>query len=86
LAKDFCHQKAGSSLIKIGKGRIRDLTGDIPFPYLMQGLSKGEILVKMMYHKYAAKWIIADKDRWPSPGVGISCSSMFPLLMIKAWT
>ena len=28
----FCHQKAGSSLIKICKGRIRDLTGDILFP------------------------------------------------------
>jgi len=28
----FFHQRAGSSLIKIGKGRIRDLTGDVLFP------------------------------------------------------
>jgi len=27
-----CHQKAGSSLIKIGKGRIQDLTGDVRLP------------------------------------------------------
>jgi len=27
-----CHQEAGSSLIKIGKWRIRDLTGDACFP------------------------------------------------------
>jgi len=40
----FCHQKVESSLIKIGKGRIWDLTGDVPFPYLVQRPSKGEIL------------------------------------------
>ena len=28
----FCHQKARSSLIKIGKGRIWDLAGDVLFP------------------------------------------------------
>ena len=32
----FCHQKVGSSLIKIGKGRIRDLTGDILFPVIFK--------------------------------------------------
>jgi len=46
---------------KINKGRIRDLTGDIPSPYLVQRPSKGEILVKTTQHKSAAKWIIADK-------------------------
>jgi len=81
----FCHQKAESFLIKIGKGRIWDLTGDIPFLYLVQRPSKGEILVKTTQHKSATKCIIADKRPWPLPGVGISCSSMFLLLMIKSW-
>ena len=32
LVGRFLPPKVGSSLIKIGKGRIRDLTGDILFP------------------------------------------------------
>jgi len=32
LMADFAIKKIGSSVIKIGKERIRDLTGDVRFP------------------------------------------------------
>jgi len=61
LMKDFAIRKSSNehrffvvvtSLNKIGEERIRDLTGDTPFPmtfkYLVQRPSKGEILVETM--------------------------------------
>jgi len=59
LMEDFATRKASNrhrlfvdvtSLSNIGEGKIRDLTGDVPFPvtfkYSMQRLNKGEIFVK----------------------------------------
>ena len=52
LSNEYGFFAAVASLNKIGERRIRDLTGDIPFPvtfkYLVQRPNKGEILAETM--------------------------------------
>jgi len=99
-SNDYGFFAAVTSLNKTDEKRIRDLTGDTPFPvtfkYLLQRPNKGKILAETMtqlpiYVELNSTslqlsglfWI---NNLWSPPGISAGCSSMFFLLIIKAYT
>ena len=77
----FCHQKAGSSLNKIGKGLIATSRLDL----LWWKLTMGRFATLQVTSAFP-KWIISDRRLPTSSGTCISCPSLFLLLKSKILT